>query len=586
MSDTPRTASAPALYARAFREARAFWPHLGAVLGVGLAGLPLALLLPLPMKVVVDSVLGGQPLPSWLAALLPAGLQAPDLLLPLTIAFSVLVALLMAAHHFGDWMLRDWVAERMVLEFRGRLLRHALTLSPAGHDRGSQEPQHRINHDAPSLQWTALYGLIPMVTCLASLAGVLAVTAGLSAPLAVVALATSVPVILLIHLSQTRLRGRWAGAKEDESAALAVVQETLGAARIVTTFGQEDREAGRFSALARRAFDTRRAVISREGLLSGLLGLSSALGGAAILWLGARDVQAGTITTGELLLVLGYIGQLYAPLQQIGTHITGQQRALVSAERAFALLDTPPAVAEKPDATPVRGRAAGHVRLEGVGFAYAGREPVLSGVDLDVAPGTCVGIVGRTGAGKSTLVNLIIRQLDPTAGRILLDGQDLRDLRLADLRRQFAVVPQEPTLFSTTIAENIAYGDPSAPIGRIVAAAKQAAAHDFIMALPDGYDTRIGERGARLSGGERQRLAIARAFLTDAPILILDEPTSAIDQATEAEIMESLERLMAGRTCFMIAHRLSTLRRAALVIRVEEGRAAVERPADALRLAS
>jgi len=393
-------------------------------------------------------------------------------------------------------------------------------------------------------------------------------------------------VIGLIHLSQSSLRDRWATAKDQEAAAFAVAQEALSAGRIVSLFGQEKRETARFLDHAGTAFATRQRVIRREGLLTTALGLSVALGSTLILYLGARNVLSGALTTGELLLVLGYLAQLFAPLQTIGTHVTGQQRALVSAERAFALLDAPPAVVERAGAVPL-ARARGHVRLEAVGFSYDGRTPALDGVDLDVPAGTCVGIVGRTGAGKSTLVGLIMRQMDPGAGRILLDGRDIRDIRLSDLRRQFAVVPQDPTLFSISIAENIAYGDPDATMDRIIEAAKKAAAHDFIMRLPDGYATRVGERGARLSGGERQRIAIARAFLVDAPILILDEPTSAIDAATETEILEGLERLMQGRTTFVIAHRLATLRRADMVIRVADGGVVVEQEAwTHLRLAS
>ncbi len=579
---TPTLSGAVALYRRAFREARGFHRHLLLVLLSGLAGLPLALLAPLPVKLVVDNVLAGQPLAGPLAALLPAG---PGLLLAAALLGAVL-AIVMAAHHYGDWMLRDWVAERMVLDFRGRLLRRGLSLPVGGHDRGSQDPAHRLQHDAPALQWTALYGIMPLLVAGISLAGVLSVTAGISGGLALVALLTAVPVILLIHLSQTAMRGRWSKAQEQESAAFGIAAEVLAASRIVTLFGQEEREVSRFRAAAATAFTGRQRIIRVEGLLAGLLGLSSALGGTAILFLGARSVQAGDMTAGDLLLVLGYLAQLYAPLQTIGTHVTGQQRALSSAARAFALMDAAPAVADKPDAKPI-ARARGHIRLEDVRFAYDGRTPALSGATLDVRPGTCVGIVGRTGAGKSTLVNLIMRQIDPNAGRILLDGQDLRDLRLSDLRRQFAVVPQDPVLFSTTIAENIAYGDPTAGMDRIAAAARQAAAHDFIMRLPDGYQTRVGERGSRLSGGERQRIAIARAFLVDAPILVLDEPTSAIDTVTEDEILESLERLMRGRTTFMIAHRLGTLREADLVVRVDQGRLTVEAPAGReLRLAS
>lgn len=580
--NVPSLSGAVTLYRRAFREARGFHRHLWLVLLSGLAGMPLALLAPVPVKLVVDNVLGGQPLAGPLAWLLPAG---PGLLAA-AVALGAVMALVMAAHHYGDWMLRDWVAERMVLEFRARLLRRGLSLPVGGHDRGSQDPAQRLQHDAPALQWTALYGVMPLLVACISLAGVLAVTSRINAGLALVALLTAVPVILLIHFSQTAMRGRWSKAQEQESAAFGIAGEVLAASRIVTLFGQEEREVSRFRAAATDAFSGRQRIIRVEGLLSGLLGLSSALGGTAILYLGASAVLAGSMTVGDLLLVLGYLAQLYAPLQTIGTHVTGQQRALSSAARAFALMDAAPAVAERPDARPVV-RARGHVRLEEVGFAYGNRAPALSGASLDVRPGTCVGIVGRTGAGKSTLVNLIMRQLDPQSGRILLDGQDLRDLRLADLRRQFAVVPQDPVLFSTTIAENIAYGDPGASMERIAAAARQAAAHDFIMRLPDGYQTRVGERGSRLSGGERQRIAIARAFLVDAPILVLDEPTSAIDTVTEDEILESLERLMRGRTTFMIAHRLGTLREADLVLRVDQGRLSVEPPAGReLRLAS
>ncbi|WP_162937611.1 ABC transporter ATP-binding protein [Indioceanicola profundi] len=577
--------SAAKLYARAFREARDYRSHLLLVLLSGLAGLPLALLLPLPVKLVVDHALGGQALPDWLAAFLP-GTPDAGMLLTLSLILGTVLALLAAAHHYADWMLRDQVAERMVLDFRGRLLERGLSMPVLAHDRGSQDPACRIQHDAPALQWTALYGIIPLVVAGISLCGVLAVTARLDAVLSLVALATAVPVIALIHLSQTELRSRWATAKEQEAAAFGVVQEALSAARLVSIFGQEARESGRFLAAARLAHATRRRVIRVEGLLTVLLGLSSALGSVAILYFGARSVQSGSLTLGELLLVLGYLAQLFAPLQTIGTHVTGQQRALVSAERAFSLMDAPPAVQDLPSARPL-ARAHGHITLDGMGFAYDSRLPALQGVSLDIPAGTCVGIVGRTGAGKSTLVNLIMRQLDPTEGRILLDGRNLRDIRLADLRRQFAVVPQDAGLFSTTIAENIAYGDPGASMERIVEAAKRAAAHDFISRLPEGYATRVGERGARLSGGERQRIAIARAFLVDAPILILDEPTSAIDAATEEEILESLERLMQGRTAFVIAHRLATLRRADMVIRVADGQVTMDRDLTApLRLAS
>jgi ATP-binding cassette subfamily B protein len=298
------------------------------------------------------------------------------------------------------------------------------------------------------------------------------------------------------------------------------------------------------------------------------------LGATTILYLGVRDVQAQAMTVGDLLLIVAYIAQLYEPLQAIGSHIAGQQQAIASAERAFALLDEKPAVED--DGSRMLNRAVGDIEFRDVAFAYPGGRPLLEHVSLHIPAGTRVGIVGRTGAGKSTLLNLLLRLYDPTAGEIRLDGVDAREYRLADLRTQFAVVSQESVLFSTTIAANIAYARPDAPMEEIVAAAKAAQAHDFIMSLPEGYETKVGDRGARLSGGERQRIALARAFLKDAPILVLDEPTSALDRGTEAAIIDSLDKLMEGRTVLMIAHRLETLRSCDMVLRVADGRAEID----------
>jgi ATP-binding cassette subfamily B protein len=579
----PRLSGPFAIYRRAFGEVRAYWPHLVAVLVLGLAWIPVALLLPLPVKIVVDSVLGGQPLPGALAAWLP-GLDG-EAVLGLAVVLAVAFALLQAGWGFADWLLREWVAERMVLEFRGRMFLHGLGLPVLDDARGSFDTTSRISHDAPAIQWTALYGIIPLVVSCASLLGVLAVTATLNARLAGVALATAIPMILLVHASQKRLRDGWHGVREAESDSLSIIQESFGALRVITAFGQERREQARFLAAGGRALASRLRVVRTEGLIGMLFGLTVAFGTTEILYLGVRDVQAGLLTTGDLLLILSYAAQLYAPLQQIGKHIAGQQHALASAERAFGLLDRRPVVADRLDARPL-GRAKGRVSFHGVRFGYGDREPVLRGVDLEIPKGTRVGIVGRTGAGKTTLLNLLIRQYDPEAGEVRLDGVDLRDWRLADLRNQFAVVSQEPVLFSSTIAENIAYGRPDATMTEITAAAEAASAHAFITALPEGYGTRVGERGLKLSGGERQRIALARAFLKDAPILILDEPTSAVDVATEAGIIASLERLMVGRTTFMIAHRLRTLHGVDLVLRVENGRVFPERDGTAERPAA
>jgi ATP-binding cassette subfamily B protein len=267
---------------------------------------------------------------------------------------------------------------------------------------------------------------------------------------------------------------------------------------------------------------------------------------------------------------MGYLASLYAPIETIAARIGVLQGHLVSAERAFVLMDQMPDVVDRPGARSL-DRARGDVRVENVSFSYEAGQSVLEDIEFSVSAGQCVGIVGRTGAGKTTLINLLLRFYDPTAGQIFLDGVDIRDYKLADLRNQYSIVLQDAVLFSTTIRENIAYARPEATDEEIVAAATAANADVFIASLTDGYDTLVGERGLRLSGGERQRISLARAFLKNAPLLVLDEPTSSVDVGTEEGIMEAMQRLMQGRTTFLITHRPSTLKYADVVLSVESG---------------
>src|SRR5262249_28219035 len=315
-----------------------------------------------------------------------------------------------------------------------------------------------------------------------------------------------------------------------------------------------------------------------EGGFGLLISLATAAGLAAVLFLGTRHVQSGVLELGELLLVMGYLAQFYAPLKTLSKKEASMQSYLASAERAFALLDEAPDVAERPHARPLV-RAAGAVACRQVSFAYGANPPALRDISFEIGAGTRVGIAGTTGAGKAPLVSLLTGFYDPTAGQILLDGVDLRDYKLADLRNQFAIVLQDSVLFSASIAENIAYARPGAGEAEIIAAAKAAGAHEFIAGLPQGYDTLVGERGMRLSGGERQRIALARALLKGAPLLILDEPTSSIDRRTEALILEAFDRLMHGRTTFLIAHRLSTLKSCDVLLKIENGRLVEAGPA-------
>jgi ATP-binding cassette subfamily B protein len=558
----------PAVVRRMIRQARPYWPHLAGLLALSLLAPAVRLLSPLPLTYAVDSVLGDRPPPAVFA-----GMDGPGLL---AAASGLLVILAVAGHLIGmaAFLLSTFVGERLVREFRAVLFRHAQRLSLSYHDtRGTTDSAYRIQYDAPCIQWVVVDASIPLVAAGLTLAGMLAVVLAIDWQLALVALAV-VPVLhLLTRTFGRRLQRQARALKTAESTAFGVIQEVLAAVRVVKAFGQEDREQERFVRHSGRGMRARLGEAGMTSLFALLVGLTTAVGTALVLYVGVGHVQAGQITLGELLLVMAYLAQLYGPMETLSKKAGDLQGSLVSAERAFALLDEAPDVADRPGARPLT-RAAGDVEFRGVRFAYPGGPPVLQGVSFRARPGCRVGLEGRTGAGKTTLVSLLMRFYDPTEGAVLLDGVDVRECRLADLRNQFAIVLQEPVLFSTSIAENVAYARPGAAREEIEAAARAANAHDFIMATPDGYDTVVGERGMTLSGGERQRISLARAFLKDAPILILDEPTSSVDVATEAAIMQALERLMRGRTTFIIAHRLSTLEGCDLRLKLEGGRLA------------
>ncbi len=576
------SSSGLAIYRRVWAQLRLFRLHLAGMLLLGFAAMPLALLTPLPLKIAVDSVLGSQALPAVLERLVPDALSASAHgRLLLCVGLVVAIALLGKIHTVLDWVLRDYTSERLLAEFRSRLFLHVQRLSLVRHDtKGTADAIYRIEHDAESLRALVVQIVLPFIAAAVSLAGMLYVMAVLNGRIALVALVVAPPLMLLTGIYRPHLRERWRAAHLQSSAAVAVLHEALGALRLVKTFGTEERERRRFEAEAGAAVRVRVRAALAEASLNFAAGLLVAAGTALVLYIGVADVQAGRLTVGELLLVMAYLAQLYQPLQSMGAQIAAQQRALASAERAFELLDETPALLDRPGARPL-ARASGAVTFDSVSFAYGPDRPVLHDIAFAVPAGSRVGVVGKTGAGKSSLISLLIRLYDPSAGRVLLDGVDLRDYRIDDLRRQFAVVSQDSILFSDTVAANIAYSRPEASMEEIVAAARAANAHDFITALPDGYQTLCGERGVRFSGGERQRLSLARAFLRDAPILILDEPTSAVDMGTEAAILDGIGRLMAGRTTFMITHRLETLRHCDLLLVMEAGRlAAVTRDVD------
>jgi ATP-binding cassette subfamily B protein len=569
------TATSPAsdilLYRRLAREVRPYWRLGAATLFLSLLSIPLALSTPLPLKIAIDSVLGSKPVPGLFAWALPEKvLISPESVLVVVTALFLAISLLHQLQLMCTAWLRTYVGEKLVLGFRTKLFNQAQRLSVTYHDaKGAADSSFRIQWDAPHIRYLVLEAAIPFVTACVMLVGMICVTFYINRQLALIALAIS-PVILLISQAyRVHLRNLARRLTTLESSTASVVQEVLGALRVVKAFGRERFEEARFGRHATDGFDARIDYDANESTFSFVIGMSLAAGTAIVLYVGVRQVQSQTITLGELLLVMSYLLQLYEPLRSISEIIGRLQLHLASAERAFAFLDEMPDVSEKRYAHRIE-RAEGHVIFEDVSFVYPGGRVALQHASFEVGPGARVGIMGPTGAGKTTLISLLARFYDPTAGRILLDRYDLRDYNLADLRAQFAIVLQEPVLFSTTIADNIAYGRPGASGEQIVKAAKAAHVHEFIARLPDGYETRVGERGMSLSGGERQRIALARALLKQAPILILDEPTSSVDVETESMIIDSLEELNIQRTTFIIAHRLTTLRNCTEVFEIEK----------------
>jgi ATP-binding cassette subfamily B protein len=558
------------LLRRVFDEARPYRGRIVAVFGLSLLATPLALLGPVPLKMAVDNVLGSEPLSGVLATVVPDWFESSTTrLLVLTAVLQVLVVVLIQTQAAVTRVWTTSTVERLTLSFRARLLQHVQRMSFAFHDRrGTAESIYRIQYDAPAISNLAVTTIIPFLSSTLTVVAMIYVIVRIDWQLAAVALMIAPMLYLLGRWYRKRMRPRYKEAKRLESSALGVVQEVLTSFRVIKSFGTEERERRRYESKSAESVDARVELATAEGVFGVLVSLTTALGTAAVLFIGVRNVQAGVLSLGEMLLVISYVAQLYTPLKTVSRKVASLQNQLTSAKRAFDLIDELPEVQERPDARPLR-RADGNLHLIDVSFSYEPGEPVLERLSLEVEPGTRLGIAGPTGAGKTTLVGLLSRFYDVDSGTIQLDAIDIRDYRLKDLRRQFAIMPQEPVLFSTSILENISYSNPDASWTEILTATEAAGAVEFASALPEGFDTLVGERGMRLSGGERQRISLARAFLKDAPILILDEPTSSVDLETEREIMESLEILMEGRTTLMIAHRRSTLEVCDMVIELQ-----------------
>lgn len=562
----------PSLLRRIINQIRPYRGLLAAILVLDLVSIPLTLLLPVPVKLAVDSLTGSQSVPQFARHVFPVSWRAETIELFLAAGLMLGVGILQHVQGFANWCLQTYTGEKLVLDFRSQLFHHVQRLSLSYHDKqGSSDPTYRIQYDAPSIAFIAVRGAIPCVTQILTLAGMLYVSARIDFELAMIALAAAPALFLLTRKFSSHLRQQWTEVRDRDSLAMSVLQEVLNSVRVVKAFGQEEREHGRFMKHSGKYMRGQLRLTLLQASFYVFVGMTIVIASVAGLYLGVRHVRAGILTIGELLMVLAYMGKLYEPLGMVSSKWGELQSSIVSVGRAFALLDEVPEVVEKPSAIAVR-RASGAIEFRKVSFHYHPEKRILQDISFKISPGTHVGICGRTGVGKTTLITLLTRMYDPLSGAILLDGIDLRDYKLKPLRDQFTIVLQEPVLFSTTIGENIAYARAGASESDIIAAAKAANAHEFIMRLPDGYNTEAGQRGQRLSGGERQRISLARAFLKNAPIVILDEPTSSVDLRTEAGIVESTEALIRGRTTFIIAHRPSTLQHCDVQFELKNGK--------------
>ncbi len=494
----------------------------------------------------------------------------------------VLVVLFAAqgALNFTEVYLLGATGERVVTFLRIDLFSHLLDLSPGFFSRRSSgELTSRLTSDCSMLQNLLSHQVAELLRQLLYLIGGLSLLAFLHARLMVTVLAVAPVVVVLGFVVGRYLRSRSTQVQDRLASANATAEEALTQIPIVQSFVREDWERARYDSRIKSALD---AALERAWVRGAFFGAITflAFGGiVAVLWEGGRLIVAGQITAGELVSFLLYAVQVAAAITALGSIWSSYQEAQGAAHRVFELLEAEPDIADPPDPVQLREKGPGPISFENVWFRYAPEDPwALREVDVRIEPGEIVALVGPSGAGKSTFAYLVPRYWDPTRGRITLSGHDLRRLRLSELRERVGIVPQEPMLFAGTVGENIAYGRPSADAADIERAARAAHAHEFIGSLPNGYDTAVGERGVRLSGGQRQRIAIARIFLKEPEILILDEATSSLDTESERLVEEALEAAMKDRTTLIIAHRLRTVRRADRLLVLQRGRIVEQGP--------
>jgi ATP-binding cassette subfamily B protein/subfamily B ATP-binding cassette protein MsbA len=554
---------------RLLRYTRPHWRGLSLMSGAMLVDIALNLARPWPLALLIDNVIGHHRVPHWVSVLPGAGSRQGLLVWVVVSELLIFLAgtLTSVATDFSALKL----GQQMTWSLAGELFRHLQRLSLLFHTKHSVgDLIERVTADCYSIDTLVTSALVPVVQALITLVAMFVIMWALEWRLTLLAVAVVPFIVLTMRRFGRPMKERSREQRDSEGRLAGVVEQTLSAVPAVQAFTAERRQDRQFRY---HADQTVRAYIRATfaGMWFELFtGLATTLGTAAVIYVGGTLALNGELTAGTIVVFVSYLASLYEPIDTLSHTAPTIQGAAAETDRVMEILEIEPAVSDRPGA---RDRPlTGTIRYENVSFGYAPERTVLHDVSLSVAPGEVLAIVGPTGAGKTTLVSLLVRFFDPWEGRITVGGTDVRDFTLESLRSQIALVLQDPYIFPISVAENIAFGRPDASREEVIAAARAANAHDFIEALPAGYDTIVGERGATLSGGEKQRLSIARAFVKDAPVLVLDEPTSALDARTEGLLLGALERLMQDRITLVIAHRLSTIRGADEIVVIDSGR--------------
>ncbi len=530
------------------------------------------LLRPLPLKILFDNVFGNRPVPGILQTVYSAiGGRPYNLLLLVGAAVVAIAGIDGFVSYLGESRVTN-LGQRVVFNMRRDLYAHIQELPLSFHDRRrTGDMVARLTSDLQNVQELVVSGVFDLFTNSFTLLGMIVIMFLIDWRLSLVALMIVPLLSYVIQHYTSRIKRLSRTQRKTEGHLASISQETISSMRIVKAFNAEDHEISRFEEASGKSLASGILSTQLQASFTGVVGICAAIGTGAIIFLGGAGVISNVLTPGDLIVFLSYLGAMYRPMRNLSKLANTITKATASAERIVEILDTRSDITDAPDAIDLP-KVQGLVEFQHVDFDYDPAHPVLRDICLETKPGEKIAIVGPTGAGKTTIMSLLLRFYDPKTGSVRIDGLDLKRVRLASLRRQVGIVLQEAVLFRMTIRENIAYGRPEATLEEIIAAAKAAQAHGFITRFPDGYDTVIGERGSTLSGGERQRIAIARAILKNAPIVVLDEPTTGLDAQSEALVLRALEELTKGRTTFTITHRLSTIRNADRIYVLERGR--------------